>query len=261
MHRSGRVRVANIALALAVAAALTGCRLELAAEAALALDGTGTADVSATFDQELLDIFDELELDPTAGLEAAAAAGEGWQVDRAADEGGLTVSLAKQVDTPGQLGAAFAELSSGLSDDDPAFHLDVEVALAEDGTATIAGTGSVRPPTSIGVLFDDEPLGPDADELEELVETHVAATFSATLPGDIGEHDADSVDGQTATWDLPVGQDRQINAQARQPQWWQDPTVQWAAGGAAAALLLVLAWLTWWWRRRRDRRRAATTGR
>jgi hypothetical protein len=68
------------------------------------------------------------------------------------------------------------------------------------------------------------------------------------VPGTFVEHDADEVDGRTATWELAVGEPRPVRAVAAAPT---GPAAWLVAVVAGALLVVALAALTWWWVRRR----------
>lgn len=235
---------------LSVAMLLAGCRLDLAAETVVEHDGSGTVAVVARLDPQLLDELDALGVDPTAELEAAAAVTDGWDVDRTLeDDASLTVRLSHDVADVGAIGDAYRELAAGLGPDDPALLVDVEVARGADGSVDVGGTATLRPPATAGMTVDGVPVGPDADELGEIVDRAVTAEVVMTLPGRIDAHDGDEIDGQTVTWQMEAGETRPIDAHARPPAWWQQLPLAVVGGGAAAAAVLV-ALGVWWWRRR-----------
>jgi hypothetical protein len=245
VHRSRPV----VLLAL-LAVVLGGCRLGVRAEVEVERDGSGTASIVFELDRALLAELDELGVDPTAELTAAAARAPGWELTRRSADGDLTVTLSRDATEPGTLADAFEELTGGLAEADPALLIDLDLAVDEDGASTLGGTAQLRPPIGPGVVLDD----PDAlAAFEEQVADTVDASLTVTLPGPVEEDDADRREGRTLTWDLEPGEERTVTATASAPPWWEEAWV-WAAAAGALGALLVAALLWWWLRRRRSRR-------
>ena len=244
---SGR-RTLKLAVLVAAAFLVAGCRLDVVAEVALHRDGSGTAAIAVTFDAELLTELDALEVDPTAELMAVVPDVPGWEVDRvAAEDGSLTVTLTHDAAGSRQLADAFRDLVAGLRDEDPALVVDLELEVDVDGTARLDGAAGLRPPATAGALIDGSPVGPAEDELAELVRRSVHPQLVVTLPGPIAAHDADALDDSTLTWDLPVGELRSVGASSHAA-----PQLPLASMAATLALLVLVALLgVWRWRRRR----------
>jgi hypothetical protein len=239
----------RVAALLGVLLLLSGCRLEVTGDLTIARDGTASAAVELAVDEATLRELDELGVDPTAELAAAAGQVSGWQVTRETpDEGGLAVRLARTTTDAAGAADAFRELAAGLADADPALVIDLEVEVDDGGAVRLEGLAGFRPPTTPGATVDGEPVGPDADELASLTEDAVEARFEVTVPGAFVEHDADEVDGRTATWQLEVGDRRPIRAVAAAPT---GPPTWMLVAGAALLLVLALTALGWWWVRRR----------
>ncbi|MFW5933340.1 MAG: LppM family (lipo)protein [Actinomycetota bacterium] len=79
----------------------------------------------------------------------------------------------------------------------------------------------------------------------------VTASLTATLPGEVLEHDGGQLDGRSVTWELDVGEEVAVRAVAAPAPWWRGlGSVLWPAAvfGALAALVSLLL------RRRRRRR-------
>jgi hypothetical protein len=239
-----------VALLALLAVLLAGCRLGVRAEVDVARDGTGTAGVVLHLDAALLDELDDLGVDPTAELSAAAANVPSWRLTRrGADDGSLTVSLAREVGTPDALTTAFAELAEGLAETDPALLVDLEVDVDDAGAATVSGTALLRAPAGPGLLLDDPA---EQAAFDAAVEGAVDASLVVSLPGPIERHDADEVDGSTLTWQLPVGEQRTVAAASGPPPWWAG--TGWLVPLAALLLVVSLAALVWVVLRRRARR-------
>jgi hypothetical protein len=221
---------------LVSAALLGGCRLGVAAESTIRADGGGTAAVVLRLDGELLAALDELGVDPTAELEAAATEVEGWAVTRRSDGDGLVVRLEHEVGSPAGFGDAYRDLVIGLSDADPALLVDLEVDVDEAGAAAVTGTVELRAPATAGIARDGIALGPDADRLAALTAEHVDAQLVIELPGRVTAHDADLQDGRTLVWQVPVGTVREFSATASPPE----RRAWWLVGLGAVALVVLV---------------------
>jgi hypothetical protein len=230
-----------VALLALLAVLLAGCRLGVGAEVEVERDGSGTAAIVFDLDPELRDELDELGVDPTAELSAAASQVAGWDVTRTVDEdGSLQVTLTRETADPEALTEAFGELTAGLSDDDPALLVDLDLAVDDEGAATLSGSAQLRPPVGPGVVLDDPAAVADFDaEVAEAVD----AALTVTLPGPIETDDADEVDGSTLTWRLPVGEERSVTATSAPPPWWSGTGL--LVPGAALLIALSLAALAW----------------
>jgi hypothetical protein len=240
---------APLLLLLAVALLLSGCRFDVAADLTISRDGAATATLELRADPEALTRLDVLEVDPTAELATAAGQVPDWEITRVMDEdGSLTVRLTRSTVDAASAADALRELSAGLDEADPALLLDLDIDVGEDGSVRLDGTAELRPPATAGVTVDGEPVGPDAGALDRMTAEAVDASFSVTVPGELRQHDSDTVDGRTATWNLEAGEARPIQATASAPT---DTTLWLLAGGAAALLLLAVGVLVRWWRRRR----------
>jgi hypothetical protein len=247
-HRTPAGHLGVLAVLACAAVLLAGCRLDLLADAVLEADGSGSVAIEATFDDELLAELEELGVDPTVELEATAAA-EGWRTSRTAtDAGGLRVTLARDVATPDELGATLRELSDGLRDEDPALLVDIEVAVDDEGAATLEGTGRFRVPATAGATLDGEPVGPSDDELASIVDRAVVSVFRVTLPGTITTHDGDQLQGRTVSWELTPAP-RTIAARSAPPGFLATLDLPLVLAGVAVVLLLLGGVLVWSWRR------------
>jgi hypothetical protein len=233
---------------LLLAVVLSGCRLDVGAGLVISRDGSATAEVQLRVDAAGLARLDDLGVDPTAELAAVAGQAPGWQVTRETDEdGGLSVRLRRSAPDPAAAADAFRELTAGLAGSDPALLIDLDLDVDEVGAVDLAGTAGFRPPATAGATVDGTPVGPDAAELERLTAEAVHARFSLTVPGAFEEHDADAMEGRTATWELAPGEPREVRAVASAPT---GVAVGWLAAGITLLLVLALGAAAWWWRRR-----------
>lgn len=246
----------RLAAWVVLAALLVGCELSVTSQLEVARDGSGTVGVTFAMDPAMLAELDAVDLDPTAELTAAVAGTPGWELERTADEQGLRVTATTTGDDPEELTAALGELTDGLSDDDPAVDLDLDLAVDDEGAAQLRGTAQLRAPAGPGVV-DRAGDGVDTaadgavttDEMVELTREHVDATLVVTLPGRPLTHDADAVDGRTLTWQLPVGEPVAVQVDAGVPSPWTPQLL--LAIGAGILLLVSAAAAGWAWRRRR----------
>jgi hypothetical protein len=176
-------------------------------------DGSGSVGVELRLDEALLTALDELEIDPTAELTSVVAGEPDWRLERESDGEGLVLrAIRDDVDDPT---AALAELAEGLDEDDPGLLVDLDVDLDEEGRVELGGSAQVRGPVAPGAVDDaGEPLGPDAQRLQELTATHVTAELEVTMPGRVVGHDADQADGSTMRWSLPPGAEIPVRAES-----------------------------------------------
>lgn len=238
-----------LALLGVVAVVAAGCRLTVTAGAELARDGSGRATLAFHLDDRLVAELDHLGVDPTAELSVATEQDEAWQLGRETVDDGLALTLTRDVASPDELADAFAELVSGLSEDDPALLVDLDVAVVE-GASTVDGAVTLRSPAGPGTISDDaDQAAADADAVAAAVADHVTARFELTLPAAPDHHDADTIDGTRLGYDLEVGVPRTVTVAAPAPS---TPPIEVVVTAAAAVLVALGGTLVW--RRRRTGR-------
>jgi hypothetical protein len=225
---------------------LAACELETRAVLDVQRDGSGSAGVELHLDEELVRELDELGVDPAAELAAVTAADPAWQLERGTRDGGLVLRAVREdAEDPA---AALAELSEGLTEDDPGLFIDLDVDVDEEGRIEVRGSARLQGPAAPGAVDDaGEPLGPDAGQLRELTAAHATGEIEVTLPGRVVGHDADQADGSTMRWSLPPGTDVPVGAvSVPQPV----PTGVLVLGGGALVLAAVATGVAFALRRR-----------
>lgn len=219
---------------------VSGCRLDLVTTAEVERDGSGTLALSVRLDDALLTELDDLAIDPTVEVTALASELEGWELERTVDdEAAITITLTRRFTEASEVGPALRQLSSGLADADPALLIDLDLDVADDGSARLDGAVAFRAPMTVGAEVDGEVLGPSTDELAEMTSEVVHPRLEVAMPGPVDQHDADRVDGRTLSWDISVGQARDVAARSGSPALYEQPWL-WAVAGAAIAMILIV---------------------
>lgn len=220
---------------------LTGCRIDVGTDVAFDRSGGGEVAVSVRIDGATLRQLDAAGVDPQ--LDAALGLGPepAWRSQRVIDADGGLVLTYRQAFTDGEGATALLrELSDDVAAQDPALRLDVTVTTTPTGGVRMAGTGTLAPPSTLGVSIDDEPVGPVGEELAALTAQSVRAQLVVRVPGRIVEHDADVVDGATLRWSIPVGEPRTMVLVSEGLPWWRRVPAWGLAGGVLLAAALVI---------------------
>ena len=242
-HRR-RVR-RGLALAL-VALVTSACQVRVGTDITVTEDGSGRMALTIALDEELASSLTADGFDPFTGLEELP---EGWTVERSDADGGQAATVAADFEDPAELAARVAQLRVGVDEQDPSLLEDVEVTVAEDGSATFRGRAGFRPPSStglegVGVAFDGEDL---QTMLAERGDEVMRVDLRVSMPGPVVDSDADEVDGRTAVWNLPVTELVEVRAASDAPS---DRT-WWVAGGAGVLGLALGFVVVGLFRRRR----------
>ena len=247
--RPRRRGVGGPAVTLVAVALLTaGCRIDVTTDVAVDARGGGDVAVAVRIDGATLRALDEAGVDPALDVAATLGPDSRWEEERDVDaDGGLTLTYRRAFADGAAATALLGELSADVAPQDPAVRLDVTVTTTSTGAVRLAGTGALSPPATLGVRVDDVVVGPSGDELAALTDEAVTATLRVTVPGPLVSHDADTVDGRTLTWDLPVGEPRPILLVADAVPVWRRPVPVLGAVGAVGAGVVL-------WRRRTSRR-------
>lgn len=214
--RRGRGRALGAVLALALA--LTGCQVRLAAGIEVRADGSGTVRAGVGFDDEALAEIGDL----AAALRADDLRAAGWKVAGPAKEhDGLTwVRASKGFDDPGQAAVVAAELS-GPEGPFKDFHVTREHSLLRtqtsfagvaDVSAGLAGLSDAELQAALG----DFDLGLDLEGLHrrfgDALGDRVRVEVSARLPGKVKANGA-TVEGGRAVWTPAPGERIELAAE------------------------------------------------
>lgn len=235
-------RVLRWALVVLLAVAASACQVRVGTDVTVGADGAGRLALTVALDEELGESLQADEIDPFSGLDRLP---EGWEVQR---EGDRQVTVTADFDEPAGLADRVEQLQEGLDEQDPAVLEDASLEVAEDGSTTFRARAGFRPPSSTGlegagVQFDGQDL---AALLAERGDEVMRVDLRVTLPGPVVDGNADTVDGRTATWNLPVTELVEVQAvggPASDRTWW--------LVGAAALLGLALGVVgVGMWRRR-----------
>lgn len=131
---------------------LAGCRVDVAVDVQVDADGSGTIEVVATADADVMRDSPDLAGD----LRLADAEAQGWQVDgpTATDDGGLRVSLRRDFETVDQANALLASLNGAGGP-----LQSVTLARADTGgEITISISGSLRVDGGLNAFTDPDAL-------------------------------------------------------------------------------------------------------
>lgn len=244
--RSRRFRPRLLVAVLAVV--LAGCRVDVTTAIDVAADGSGTMMLTVQVDAETAATLTAL------GLSLRPAAVAGWESEESVGDDVHEVVLSTSFASDDELATRVGELSVGLDEEDPAVLVDVTLSVADDGAASFDGRAGLRLPSSAGA---DAAGWPSAGELQAMA-NEVTSVLVVTMPGNVEESNATTVDGRTATWDLQVGALQPVSATSSSPSVWQQGWLRWAALAAGLVVLVVVALV---WHRGRRRRVEAPLGR
>lgn len=218
----------RLLLLLAVAVLASACQVRVGTDVTIGADGSGRIALTVAMDEELAGSLEADGIDPFAGLEDLP---DGWTVALSRPDGGQAATVSADFDDPDGLAERVAQLQQGLDEDDPVILDDVDLAVADDGSAELRARAGLRPPSSTGlegggVTFDGDAL---AALLEERGDEVLRVDLRVSMPGPVVDTDADEVDGRSATWHLPTTELVDVHAVSDPPA---DRT-WWVVGGAA----------------------------
>jgi hypothetical protein len=200
-------------LAAAVALITAACKIETNFAATIEADGTGVLVAELGFDDEAQDLLLQGGADPFEGNDLAEVPGATTSEETRGD---MTFYL---IEVPFD---DVEQLEQGLLGNENALVNTFDVTVTED-RVTVSGTA------------DAETLGEQADGFDPaLFEESVSASIKLTLPGRILSHNADSQDGNTLTWAVPIfGGTLDIQAES-------DPTQEPGGDGGGFPIWLIV---------------------
>ncbi|NLE11545.1 MAG: hypothetical protein GX630_08540, partial [Actinobacteria bacterium] len=266
---AGHVLVAAAAI-IAMAALsllLAGCAVEVGLTTTVEKDGSGTTGVRFAADKALQDalsqaasglgglgdlgsLFGDIDSDLPLSIDTIFALIFGtiptdWSMDQGVDDNGATwISLSHRFDDLQQL----EELSTGrvmsLFMDPERFSLTQDRGFFRTTTAFTAKTD-----ISGALRAAGDASGLPLDMLGDLL----TLENRVTLPGSVGDNNADHVVGDTLVWDMSASGDREMRGESVMYDWVHIGLVAFAALIGFLILLFLLLWLI---RRSRRRRRA-----
>lgn len=233
--RSARRRAATLASVVAATLALTGCfRAEF--EFDIADDGTADLSVLTTIDTDEFLELGELLGEDTGGLTDLSGQELFDELTQGEDPcGDLTGDLGEyeteveQIDEGSEVGVRCTVLDvpiEELSDVGPDSSLSIE--QDEDGTRFEATLGGVDELTGGAEGFDLGAIpGFDIDDIFSIV-------FAVTAPGSLGDNNASSTSGSTATWNITADADFVTGGDAVM-------TAEWTPGGSDSNTWIIVA--------------------
>ncbi|MCP3994534.1 MAG: hypothetical protein GY722_05640 [bacterium] len=185
---------------------LSACTIRIDLVVNVNEDESGTFDLFVGFDEDLRQLMEQGgggDLDIT---EQFSDAPDNWTVEEVSEGGFEGVRISTDFESFDDLEVKLAELSDdgggGLGSD---MLSDFELTHEEDEYRFRADVSGVDEglTEAVGDSGGDMLSGFDASLMEDLFEIR----FRLTLPGTIGDNNADGVNGNTLTWNLDVGAD------------------------------------------------------
>lgn len=242
-----RARLLGAVVVLGVLA--SACQLRIATDVSIGRGGAGTMMLALGLDQELDTLLTDSGADPARGVDELAATAPDWSVSaEPVDGGGRELRFEAEFGGPLEFRDLTLGLQSALSPDDGALFRDLEIRVAGDGSVTFSGEAGLALPTTTGAEGDGVAF--DGDDLAALIAEQgdrvVRYDLRVTLPADPVEHDADTAEGATLTWQLPVDGMRSVRAVSAPPT----TSLFMVIGGVFGVTLLVVALLVVVLRRR-----------
>jgi hypothetical protein len=200
-------------LAVVVALITAACKIETNFAATIEADGTGVLIAELGFDDEAQDLLFQGGADPFEGNDLAQVPGATTSEETRGD---MTFYL---IEVPFD---DVEQLEQGLLGDENALVNAFDVTITEN-RVKVSGTADAE-------SLDEQAEGFDPAIFEE----SVSASIRLTLPGRILSHNADSQDGNTLTWAVPIfGGTLDIQAES-------DPTQEPGGDGGFPIWLIVL---------------------
>lgn len=233
---------------MALAFLSAGCQLQLAVDVAISPGGAGTLELAVGLDEELLELLTDAGFDPTLGLDELDESAPDWRVEQIEGDDGLTLAFETEFDDPDDFDRVLEDFRRAGGARDAALFDQLDISVQEDGAVVFSGRAGLRLPESAGaegagVEFDGEDL---AALMEERGDEFVRYDLRVTLPAEPVSHDGDAREGNSVTWDLPVGEFRAVEARSA-----PIPDRTWLLVAAVALLAAAIGAVAVWWTRRR----------
>ena len=189
---------------------LSACTIRLDVDLVVNEDETGTFSLFMGFDDELRDLMAQgggEDLDLTEDLSDVP---EGWTVEEVTEDGFEGVRISTDYDSFDDLNAKLSEMSEdtdggvgtdflsdfGLTRDGDEFRFEADASGVDEGLSGALGESGgedmlsgLDPSSIMGDLFE--------------------IRFNLTMPGSIGEHNADVINGNRLTWNLDLTEENQ----------------------------------------------------
>lgn len=190
---------------LVILLALSACKVRIELDTTVESDGSGTLSFAVGFDDEFrqaIETFSQLDEESSGDFfeDIENDAPEGWSTERFSDGDIEGVLISRDFSDLDDLREAFVEAQGfgeggdELGADSPAPALGDEISIERDGD--ILTLDLAAPETTPTTAGGDDFFG-DENPFEDL-EFEVVVRF--TLPGEIQDHNADEVDGNTLIW-------------------------------------------------------------
>ena len=184
--------------------ALSACTIRLDLGVNVNEDESGTFDLFMGFDEDLRQLMEQGTGDGLGITEQLSDVPDDWTVEEVAEDGFEGVRISTDFESFDDLEAKLTEMSDdgggGLGSD---MLSDFELTHEEDEYRFRADVSGVDEglTEAVGDSGGDMLSGIDASMMEDLFEIR----FRLTLPGSIGENNADAVSANTLTWNLDLG--------------------------------------------------------
>jgi len=220
--------VKRIAALMALVVLLTGCKIRMDSNLVLNEDESGTYAIEMSADSELRQLAEEQGGEPIDFTQGMEDVPEGWTVEEFTDGDFSGVRISHPFSSIAQFEQDLGDLVSlgggattgiltglGLSHDGDQFAFDSDLTGVSDTLGQLAGgdLGSEMEGVDMGAMFD------------QLFEVRIVIT----LPGEVGDNNADEVNGNTLVWNVSLSDEgKQLHAES-------------SVGGGSGTVVLIAA--------------------
>ncbi len=189
---------------------LSACTIRLDVDLVVNEDETGTFSLFMGFDDELRDLMEQGGGEALDLTEDLSDVPEGWTVEEVTEDGFEGVRISTDYDSFEDLNAKLSEMNDGadggvgtdilsdfgLTHEGDEFRFEADASGVDEGLSGALGESG----------GDDMLSGLDPSSIMgDLFEIR----FNLTMPGSIGEHNADTVNGNLLTWNLDLTEEGQ----------------------------------------------------